>query len=623
MIRKLFATTALAGVLAASSAFAQDAQSSDQKMQQTPAATQSSGDAMQQTGDAAGQTAAANTNFLQKLSNDQYLASNLTGKSVYQSDAQDAESLGDIQNFLVGKDGKVVAAIVAADINDQSKTIAIPFEQIGWTMDQSNEPRAVFKGDVSALGSAPTFQTPEEQAQAQQNAAATTGAGATSSTGMAPAAGTNGMAASGTATTGDMAASNDAGATATTGDQQAMSSGAQTDGANSQMDNANGTQTASASNGDYPATVGSDQFLSENLIGTSVYGGPGEDADNVGDINDLVLASSGQVDAAVVGVGGFLGIGEKDVALPLDQLSVTRDQNNDLKIAASLTKDQLDQAPEFDNSRDANMASNGGATGNAMDDAGNNAQQAANNTGQALDNAADNTEQAASNAANATGNAMDNAVDQTQQAANDAGNALSNAGAAATGAAAGAGAAATNDMAQATATDDNTTTASTGGDNRMSQMTPVQDSEQLTADDLMGTTVYGPNDETVGDIGDIALNASGKVDAVIVDVGGFLGIGEKPVAVGLDNLNFMRDANGSLYLYTQFTEDQLKNAPEYNKDTYAENRNTMRLQEGAPQAGASQSGNTMDPAGTAEPQAGAAPAPAGGMNDNSAGTSTQ
>lgn len=93
----------------------------------------------------------------------------------------------------------------------------------------------------------------------------------------------------------------------------------------------------------------------------------------------------------------------------------------------------------------------------------------------------------------------------------------------------------------------------------------------------MGTSVYGPDNKTIGSIGDIALTPQGQVDAVIVDVGGFLGIGAKPVAVAMDNLNFMRDSGGKITLTTQFTQDQLRNAPEYNRDTYAQNRDNMRV----------------------------------------------
>ena len=59
------------------------------------------------------------------------------------------------------------------------------------------------------------------------------------------------------------------------------------------------------------------------------------------------------------------------------------------------------------------------------------------------------------------------------------------------------------------------------------------------------------------------LTQDSKVDAVIIDVGGFLGIGEKEVAVGMDNLAFMTDKDGKKYLYTNFTKEQLDAQPAY------------------------------------------------------------
>ena len=99
----------------------------------------------------------------------------------------------------------------------------------------------------------------------------------------------------------------------------------------------------------------------------------------------------------------------------------------------------------------------------------------------------------------------------------------------------------------------------------------------ISAEDFIGTTVYGANDENVGEIGDVVLTEDGKVDAVIVDVGGFLGIGEKEVAVGMDNLKFLSDEDGELYLYTDFTEEQLEAQAEYDESSYAENRDEMRM----------------------------------------------
>jgi hypothetical protein len=61
------------------------------------------------------------------------------------------------------------------------------------------------------------------------------------------------------------------------------------------------------------AAPGPNQMLASDIRGTRVYGANNE---NVGDINDILLAQNGDIVALVVGVGGFLGIGQKDVAIP-------------------------------------------------------------------------------------------------------------------------------------------------------------------------------------------------------------------------------------------------------------------------------------------------------------------
>jgi hypothetical protein len=63
----------------------------------------------------------------------------------------------------------------------------------------------------------------------------------------------------------------------------------------------------------------------------------------------------------------------------------------------------------------------------------------------------------------------------------------------------------------------------------------------------------------------------------LIDVGGFLGVGEKEVAVGSDNLSFMTDKEGNKYLYRSFSKEQLEAAAGYDKATYAEKRDAQRL----------------------------------------------
>jgi putative membrane protein len=74
------------------------------------------------------------------------------------------------------------------------------------------------------------------------------------------------------------------------------------------------------------AAPGPNQILASELRGKRVYGA---DNENVGDINDVLLERNGRVVAVIVGVGGFLGIGEKDVAIPFEALEIVPEQQRD------------------------------------------------------------------------------------------------------------------------------------------------------------------------------------------------------------------------------------------------------------------------------------------------------
>lgn len=84
---------------------------------------------------------------------------------------------------------------------------------------------------------------------------------------------------------------------------------------------------------------------------------------------------------------------------------------------------------------------------------------------------------------------------------------------------------------------------------------------KLTAEILDGATIYGPDDEKVGSVD--RLHGAGQATQVVVDVGGFLGIGAKPVAVPLSQLEFMRDEDGNVHAVTNWTKDELKAMPEH------------------------------------------------------------
>jgi len=82
-------------------------------------------------------------------------------------------------------------------------------------------------------------------------------------------------------------------------------------------------------------------------------------------------------------------------------------------------------------------------------------------------------------------------------------------------------------------------------------------STELTPDILEGATIYGPGDEKIGSVDH--LHGS----EVVIDVGGFLGIGAKPVAMATSQLDFMRDEDGEVHAVTSWTKEQLKAMPEH------------------------------------------------------------
>lgn len=84
---------------------------------------------------------------------------------------------------------------------------------------------------------------------------------------------------------------------------------------------------------------------------------------------------------------------------------------------------------------------------------------------------------------------------------------------------------------------------------------------ELTPETLADATIYGPGDEKIGTVAH--LHGAGPAAQVVIDVGGFLGIGSKPVGVPVGDLDFMRDEDGEVHAVTSWTKDQLKAMPEH------------------------------------------------------------
>ncbi|KKC34162.1 PRC-barrel domain-containing protein [Devosia psychrophila] len=256
------------------------------------------------------------------------------------------------------------------------------------------------------------------------------------------------------------------------------------------------------------ATGGEDVLITQ-LLGQTVHSSIEDDAEEIGTITDMVVTSGQGISAVVISVGGFLGVGEKSVAVNFSQLTWRAREDGSRRWVLETTAETLTEAPAFIWS---------------------------------------DSEEATGEPALSPQEEEDQLVDGDPNAA---------------------------PVDPALTTDQ---------PNRTPITTPLDrsgfsdfDETELTADDLRGIGVYGINDEQIGTIGDILTNADGSFDAVIVDVGGFLGLGAKPVAVGFDNLAFSSDTFGNRYLFINASREQLEVQPEFDATTYDAQRATQRM----------------------------------------------
>lgn len=112
------------------------------------------------------------------------------------------------------------------------------------------------------------------------------------------------------------------------------------------------TSTAEAT---YMTSAPAGTFFADSLTGNDVQSTV-EDDENIGTINDLIINEDGQIEAVIVGVGGFLGMGEKDVAIEWDSLELTQNADNDeYEIRVNASQEALEEAEEFDRNAGDNL----------------------------------------------------------------------------------------------------------------------------------------------------------------------------------------------------------------------------------------------------------------------------
>ncbi len=268
-----------------------------------------------------------------------------------------------------------------------------------------------------------------------------------------------------------------------------------------------------------------EQILASSVIGKTVYTGADEEGEAIGDVNDVVINAAGGAEALVIGVGGFLGIGEKDVAVNFDRVSLS-DKDGERIIVVSATKEELQAAPQFDRA----PIMDGVAATVPEDDAAASAKQSTEAVPVAPAKAEPETAETTIPAIGTTPHMTDPDVDPE------------------------------------TLEVDKGTTAAVPAP----ELQPV-DPSLLSAEKLIGTEVKVADDTEIGTIGDVILSKDGKFEAYVIDVGGFLGVGAKPVAISAQSVQVMADAGGAMTIYSPFTKEQLEKQPAYDKDSYAAN----------------------------------------------------
>lgn len=265
---------------------------------------------------------------------------------------------------------------------------------------------------------------------------------------------------------------------------------------------ANGTMQDSAGTTDMRAAHMVDAEERQNL-------------EEIGDVRDVLIDNEGTIRGVIVGIGGFLGIGEREVALGLDQLTFARDADDpdSVMILAQVDAQMLEEAPEFDREAFENrMAGSDSMMGEDRDTAD-----------------ADMTEQQMAE--------RDRDRDETMpasRAAQDAGQEQWRQG---------------REMF-------------TAPDFQREGYSRAE-ANSFSVDQLLSANVYDVNDDNVGNVQDVMAGANDELEYVVIDVGGFLGLGAHTVAIGLDEVTILHDGNDSLRLYVDVNEDALRNMPEY------------------------------------------------------------
>jgi len=510
MIRKLMASSALLALISAGAVSVATAQDTPTK----PAVIEEP-----TTAAAAGDTATE-----KKLVPDTpTVATAFIGRSVYSSADPESDNIGDVNDLIIDEDGSITAAVVGVGgfLGIGEKNVAVPFDELE-VVERDGEIRLIYAATREELDAAPAVDMaeydPAVRFAEEQAALAITQqpGGLNAPLAPLPATGTD-MAA---APAQDMTAATAEKPAAAPADEQVAATEAAPadDEAAAPADEQIAATEATPADEEEAATPAAsgtvafispsaDQVRASDLMGNDVLGPEGE---SIGRISDLVFQAEGGAHAALVDVGGFLGVGERTVAISFGELQLSRpEEGGDLQVAVAMTREQLEQLPAVAIA-EAALPPLAGAPSDTM---------AATEEPLPLPAPAGAEQPADQTAATETPAAE---PEEPMVAAGET----------------------------PAATDELTTGS-------------ISASQDIAASSLIGARVYGPDDSSLGSIDDVVFDQGGAIDGVIVNVGGFLGIGSKPVALDFESLQVRQDEFNVVTVVVDATKDQLDQAPAY------------------------------------------------------------
>lgn len=222
------------------------------------------------------------------------------------------------------------------------------------------------------------------------------------------------------------------------------------------------------------AFIGKRVYATQAALDAEEYAGRQDGWEDIGEINDVVLTRDGRVDAVLVDIGGFLGMGERQVAVHMSAIrfvadSATPEDLSDYLLVMNAGRNVFEGAPDYSRSSVP-------LTGSA-------------------------------------GTSLPAATDATDMPRDDY---------------------------------------------------AAADRATLTSADLVGARVYDAGDDWIGSVDRLLLTEGGQITSAVVDVGGFLGIGAKPVVLAMDDLTILRAQDGSnVVVSVGMTREQLDALPRF------------------------------------------------------------